>query len=133
MTVLIADNDRAVSGLLSEVLQQSGLHPTHAYDGHEARQLARDVAIRVLVCDLDMPGASGLEVLESLADLPDPPKALVISGYLDARIEARLRELPFVHDILRKPFDLLVFAAVVRRLAGSESSSGEGGPVAVEH
>jgi len=133
MTVLIADNDRAVSQLLSEVLQQSGLHPTHAHDGDAARRLARDAAIRVLVCDLDMPGASGLEVLESLRDLPNPPLALVISGYLDAAIEARLRALPFVRDVMRKPFDLLAFAAVVRHLAGLGATSSGGGQVAVEH
>jgi DNA-binding response OmpR family regulator len=133
MTVLIADNDRAVSGLLSEVLQRSGLHPIHAYDGYEARQMAREDSVRVLVCDLDMPGASGLEVLESLSDLPSPPKVVVISGYLDSAIEARLRALPFVKDVMRKPFDLLVFAAAVRRLAGLEANSSGSGPVAVEH
>jgi len=117
MTVLIADNDRAVSGLLTDVLKQSGLQMMHAYDGDEASRLGRDDRVRVLVCDLDMPGASGLEVLESLRDLPEPPLSIVISGYLDNTIEARLRALPFVREVLRKPFDLLVFAAVVRRLA----------------
>ena len=66
MTVLIADNDRAVSGLLTEVLAQSGLETSNAYDGDEACRMAREEAVGVLVCDLDMPGASGLEVLESL-------------------------------------------------------------------
>lgn len=124
MTVLIADNDRAVSGLLTDVLKQSGLQMMHAYDGDEASSLARDQRVRVLVCDLDMPGASGLEVLESLRDLADPPRSIVISGYLDSGIEARLRTMPFVQEVLRKPFDLLVFAALVRRLVaqGEESS-----------
>ena len=66
MSVLIADNDRAVSGLLSEVLQQSGFTVEHAYDGEAASELARGADVQVLVCDLDMPGVSGLEVLASL-------------------------------------------------------------------
>lgn len=133
MTVLIADNDRAVSGLLTEVLAQTGLATCNAYDGEEASRMARDEAVRVLVCDLDMPGASGLEVLESLQDLPKPPKSVVISGYLDSAIEQRLRALPFVQEVLRKPFDLLVFAGVIRRLAQDEPTSTGGGQVAVEH
>lgn len=133
MTVLIADNDRAVSGLLTEVLVQAGLRTGNAYDGDEASRMARHDEVRVLVCDLDMPGASGLEVLESLQDLPNPPKSVVISGYLDGAIEERLRALPFVEEVMRKPFDLLVFAAVVRRLAGAEPRSADGGQVAVEH
>lgn len=128
MTVLIADNDRAVSGLLGEVLQHAGLQAAHAYDGDQASRLARDPAVRVLVCDLDMPGASGVEVLESLRDLEQPPHAMVISGYLDANIEARLRAMPYVHEVMRKPFDLLVFAGVVRRLAAMGGAAESGSP-----
>ena len=36
MAVLIADNDEAVSGLLSEVLAQQGVRPRQAFDGDEA-------------------------------------------------------------------------------------------------
>lgn len=133
MTVLIADNDRAVSGLLTEVLAQTGLNTRNAYDGDEASRMARHDEVRVLVCDLDMPGASGLEVLESLRDLPNPPKSVVISGYLDGSIEQRLRALPFVQEVMRKPFDLLVFAAIVRRLASDEPKSSGGSQAAVEH
>tara|TARA_R110002072_G_scaffold46591_10_gene129139 strand:- start:154709 stop:155110 length:402 start_codon:yes stop_codon:yes gene_type:complete len=133
MTVLIADNDRAVSGLLTEVLAQCGLETSNAYDGDEASRMARVADVRVLVCDLDMPGASGLEVLESLQDLPNPPKSVVISGYLDQAIEQRLLSLPFVMKVMRKPFDLLVFAALVRRLAGAEPTASDGGQVAIEH
>ncbi|MCK5941611.1 MAG: response regulator [Planctomycetes bacterium] len=128
MSVLIADNDRAVSGLLTEVLHQSGLRPSHAYDGHEARRMAHEPGLGVLVCDLDMPGATGLEVLESLRELADPPRVMVISGYLDAGIEEQLRAMPFVREILRKPFDLLRFAAVVRSLVGEAQAEAGAAP-----
>ena len=74
-----------------------------------------------------------MEVLESLQDLPNPPKSVVISGYLDQAIEQRLLSLPFVMKVMRKPFDLLVFAALVRRLAGAEPTASDGGQVAIEH
>jgi DNA-binding response OmpR family regulator len=118
MSVLIADNDHQVSGLLSEVLKQIGVTPSHAYDGDEARRMAQEPGLDVLVCDLDMPGASGLEVLESLRALDRPPLVVVVSGYLDARIEAQLRTMSYVQEVLRKPFDLLGFAGIVRRLLG---------------
>jgi len=133
MSVLIADNDRAVSGLLAEVLLQSGLRAEHAYDGDEARRLAREPGLRVLVCDLDMPGATGQEVLESLRDLENPPQVMVISGYLDQAIEQQLRSMPFVREVLRKPFDLLAFAANVRRLASEPQQGPAAGQRACEH
>ena len=123
MTVLIADNDRAVSGLLADVLGQSGIELCHAYDGKGDKLLARDPEVQVLVCDLDMPGATGLEVLESLRDLERPPLVVVVSGYLDGAIEAQLRTLSFVREVLRKPFDLLSFAAIIRRLLAQASEA----------
>ena len=88
-----------------------------AYDGEAAARLAHDARIDVLVCDLDMPKRTGLEVLESLAAADVAPTTVVISGYLDRHIEARLYELPFVRAVMRKPFDLFVFGDCVRDLA----------------
>lgn len=119
-SILIADNDRAVNGLLSEVLARFGLDVRQAFDGHTASAMARDPQVRLLVCDLDMPGASGIEVLESLVDLSAPPLVVVVSGYLDAGVRARLAALPFVRDALSKPFDLLAFAERVRDLVARD-------------
>jgi DNA-binding NtrC family response regulator len=101
--VLIADNDAAVSSLLTEILVRGGLTVQQAFDGVTAGALVRDPAVRVLVCDLDMPRASGLEVLESMLGMANAPAAVVISGYLDAAIADRLRRLPHVREVLRKP------------------------------
>jgi CheY-like chemotaxis protein len=114
--VLIADNDPAVNGLLRDVLERSGLAVVQAFDGRTALALAREPQVRVLVCDLDMPGASGVEVLEALALLPVPPDAVVVSGYVDAAVRTRLRALPFVREVLGKPFDLMAFAGRVAEL-----------------
>ncbi|MBL9079815.1 MAG: response regulator [Planctomycetes bacterium] len=121
--VLIADNDRTVNGLLRDVLVQRGLQVRQCFDGRAAMQEGRAADVGVLVCDLDMPGASGIEVLESLADLAAPPPAVVVSGYLDAATRARLQALPFVQAVLGKPFDLLAFADRVARLVAPATDS----------
>lgn len=117
--VLIADNDAAVSSLLTEVLVRLGLQVRQAFDGEVARHMARDPAVGILICDLDMPRVSGLEVLASLADLPHPPQSIVVSGYLDASIQDALGGLPYVCELLRKPFDLLKFADRVSAMAAA--------------
>ncbi len=122
-SVLIADNDAAVSGLLAEVLRRAGVEVEQVFDGEAARRRAVEAVPDVLVCDLDMPKMSGIDVLEALRDQPRQPPTLVISGYLDAAIEARLAQLPFVRTVLRKPFDLMAFAQLVRELA---AEPGEG-------
>jgi DNA-binding response OmpR family regulator len=115
-SVLIADNDSAVSDLLTQVLTRAGLAVAHAYDGEAAIELARDPGVRVLVCDLDMPRASGIEVLEALSAMAAPPATIVVTGFLDQAVMERLQAMPFVRDVLRKPFDLLQFAARVQEL-----------------
>ncbi len=122
-TILLADNDRAVSALLTELLRRFGVAVEPAYDGEEAKEKARRPGLGAIVCDLDMPKASGLEVLESLADLPSPPPSIVISGYVDEAVRIRLQRLPFVREVLRKPFDLMAFAAKVKRLAAGDGEA----------
>jgi CheY-like chemotaxis protein len=123
--VLIADNDHAVCSLLVEVLVRRGLDVGQVSDGEAALAAVRDPSVRVLVCDLDMPRASGLEVLAGLGAGPTAPAAIVISGYLDAALHERLAALPAVRTILRKPFDLLAFADEVCQLVATH-------PVAVD-
>lgn len=127
--VLVADNDLGVSALLTEVLARSGLAVRVAHDGDAALAMAAEPGLAGMVCDLDMPRRSGLEVLEELDRRGVVVPAVVISGYLDAAIDARLKRLPAVREVLRKPFDLLAFAARARRhfAAGAQP---EGAPAA---
>ena len=128
--VLIADNDRAVSALLTEVLTRVGLAVQPVFDGETARLKAREHGVAVLVCDLDMPRLSGLEVIESLAQLANPPLVVVVSGYLDGRIHRRLSAMPFVRGALSKPFDLFDFAERVRVLANGRHAADAAAPSA---
>ena len=94
-----------------------------ALEWAEAKAMAADPAVRVLVCDLDMPRVPGIEVLEWLALQPHAPAAVVVSGYVDAAVVERLRRLPCVRSVQRKPFDLMAFAALVRALAVRETAA----------
>lgn len=114
--VLIADNDREVAALLAEVLQRFGIAVRHAFDGQQAMEALADPEVAALVCDLDMPRVTGAELLQWLATRPHTPSTVVISGFLDPVLVRRLRALPFVRQLLHKPFDLFGFAETVRRL-----------------
>lgn len=120
-TVLLAENDVAVSSLLSQILRRAGLTVSQAFDGEAACLAVKESCPDLLVCDLDMPKKNGLSLLTELAHLPAPPPTMVVSGYLDASIGQQLTALPFVREVLRKPFDLLGFAAKVKLLAGVPS------------
>lgn len=54
-----------------------------AGDGRTGLAAAEALSPDVVVCDLAMPGLSGLEVIKRLVELPDPPRCLVLSMYHD--------------------------------------------------
>jgi len=125
--VLLADNDRSVSDLLGAILARAGIATERVYDGNEARERGRARPFRVVVCDLDMPGASGLDVIASFVDLAEPPAVVVISGYVDDEVRRALEARPFVRAVLRKPFDLLEFARIVGDLVRAPAGPSEKG------
>ena len=126
-TVLVADNDPGVRALLAEVVARTGCRVLTAADGLEANAVLDRQRVDVLVCDLDMPRLPGTAVLAHAAGLPRPPLVVVVSGFLDGPTMARLRADPAVRAMLRKPFDVVAFGALVRQLATAPAAGAAAG------
>jgi len=110
--ILIADDDEIARDVLSRILQDEGYSVLTARDGLEAISLLRKEDIRLVITDLKMPGADGMEVLRSA--LRSNPDAMVVIltayGTLDIALEA-IKE--GAYDYLAKPFKVeeIVFLA----------------------
>lgn len=122
-TVLIADNDAGVNGLLQEVLRKRGMRTEAVYDGADALGRLLQGGVSLLVCDLDMPTLAGQELLAHLASIPGAPPAIVVSGYVDESTEAQLRALPVVRGVLAKPFDVFEFAELAASLVAGDGAA----------
>ncbi len=121
--VLIADNDEGVSAVLSVVLDREGMGVTTVRNGEDAFEALKRGGIDAFVCDLDMPKMSGEELLGELQSWESAPPIVVISGFLDTRLEERLGALRHVHAVLRKPFDVFGFGAQLRELVLHDASA----------
>jgi CheY-like chemotaxis protein len=67
ITVLVADDEANMRNLLVSVLKNCGYRNfIHAADGQQAMECLRsaDQSLRLAFLDIDMPGFSGLEVLQ---------------------------------------------------------------------
>ena len=131
LTILVVDDDKAVAELLRELLNDvSGWGATvvHELPPHEPFPPR---SYRVLVLDVNLPGISGLELLELLRSdeaWKDPP-IIFISAHPD-QPDVERRVLAEGLRLIRKPFDVdeLVTAvkdaveARVDRASGSSAS-----------
>ena len=116
--VLLADNDAPVNALLCGLLDGQGLACEAVLDGVAALERLQQGGVDVLISDLDMPKLSGLELIEAVRDGIRPlPKIVVISGFIDADVEARLNASSVVCEVMRKPFDVMEFASRIAELA----------------
>ena len=100
--VLIVDDDRALSSMLSELLQTEGFACSVAGDGREALGLARALDPDLVILDVMMPGEDGITTLRSLRQDSDVPVLMLTAmGEDDDRI---LGLEAGADDYLAKPF-----------------------------
>lgn len=111
--ILVADDDEIALDVVSSLLSKEGYPVLTAKDGLEAIATLRKENIGLIITDLRMPGADGIEVLRQAIRI-DPEIAVVILtayGTLDSALEA-MEEGAF--DYLTKPFkvqEILIIAA----------------------
>ena len=103
--ILIVDDDESLRRLLNKILESDGYHCTQAGDAAQARTHIKQVTFDLVICDLNMPGESGMDFTRYvLADYPDT--AVVILTAMD---EPELFETAIeigVYGYIIKPFKL---------------------------
>jgi two-component system OmpR family response regulator len=120
--IVVADEDRAVAGLVIETLLDDGQAVFQAYDGLSAVELA----LGLKVCDLVISntrvgGVAGLELIRELR--AESPELAILYLANQGRSWAGLeRQLPDDVPVLREPFTAEELLSVVRPLltAGRE-------------
>jgi DNA-binding response OmpR family regulator len=127
MKVLIADDDRDLLDLIAFTLSQAGFLPIKAQDGNEALTLFDSEAPDLIVLDINMPGASGFKVCETIRT-QSPVPIMMLTARNEEEDLVRALELG-ADDYLTKPFSPRTLLARIRALmrrAGMENS----GPLA---
>ncbi len=111
--ILIADDDEIARDVLSEILKKEGFPVSTAKDGLEAIGLLRTEEFSLVITDLRMPGADGMEVLRYAARNSPQSMVVILTAYgtIDIALEA-IKE--GAYDYLAKPFKVeeIVFLAL---------------------
>jgi CheY-like chemotaxis protein len=107
--VLVVDDEKNTRLALSLIFRKSGFTVTAAADGLEALKKTEELLrgrlpLMLLVIDLQMPGLTGLELVEELEKRNVCLPILFISGYRENGLVERLARKGCV-DYLEKPFE----------------------------
>jgi two-component system, cell cycle sensor histidine kinase and response regulator CckA len=123
-TILLAEDEPAVRGLVRVTLQQLGYQVLEAGDGYQALKLVEgnDIRIHLLLTDVIMPLMNGHELAQRLTALRPGTKVLYMSGYTDD-VLAFHGIAPEI-DFIQKPFSPADLADKIERVLSAGKSAG---------
>jgi len=113
-TVLVVDDDAAMTSALCEVLRQSGYLALSAHSGSEALEIVKRESPDLLISDLRMTEMSGHQLQQQLQTVvPDLP-VVIITAF--GTIESAVKSMKLgAHDFITKPFSNQELLMVVSR------------------
>lgn len=100
--VLIADDDKAIQESLELILSDK-YQISIANDGEEALNKAKSIQPDIVLLDIKMPRANGLQALKNLKQLSPNLAVIIITGYNSVEIAVEAIKLGAL-DYILKPF-----------------------------
>lgn len=121
-TILVVDDDVAVCKLVSAVLARDGLEVESVEGGGAALQRLAEHEFALVLTDMTMPGMSGLELIRAAEERGHGVPFLIMSAYLDPKVEQALCTDPGVAGVIRKPFEIAQLVADVRAVLEGQAA-----------
>lgn len=116
--ILVVDDEDFVRQLMQDILAMSGHEVRGAKNAKEAREILDQERFELILCDINMPGESGLDFIRHvLKNVPDTA-AMMVTGLSDPMVAEVALDMG-VYDYVLKPFDrntvLIAVANALRR------------------
>jgi DNA-binding response OmpR family regulator len=118
--ILVVDDEPHIRRVLEAMLGKEGFDVTVANDGEEGLVTIAAGGVDLVILDLLMPGASGLEVLAQIRT--DPLRGALPVIILTAKGQDTDREAAFAggaNDFMTKPFSPKKLVARIREILGA--------------
>ncbi|HEX9496737.1 MAG TPA: response regulator [Candidatus Limnocylindria bacterium] len=118
--VVVAEDDDDIASLVAETLRADGIDPVLVSNGALVVDAVIDSGARLLILDVQLPGASGIDVYDLVRNQPalaNIPVLFVTANPELARGTIRGRA---PREVMAKPFDVGALADKVRELLRAE-------------
>jgi len=114
LNILVVDDEPNIRRALQALFAPEGHTVFTAENGQRALEYAKLQPIDVLICDLIMPGMSGVEVLQQVKRLHPQCVAIILTAYGTIRSAVEATRCG-AFDYLQKPFDIDEIKLTVKR------------------
>ena len=113
-TILVVDDERLIRWSLEQQLQREGYVVVLAETGSEALHKAQVESPDLVLLDVRLPDADGLEILERLRTAESDLPVIMITAH--GGVESAVRAMKLgAHDYIIKPFDMDELKLTVRK------------------
>jgi len=129
--VWIVDDDRSIRWVLEKALAREGIAHQTFSSAYEVRQALSVAEPKVLICDIRMPGESGLALLADLKERHPQIPIIIMTAYsdLDSAVAAFQGG---AFEYLPKPFDVDFALTLIRRAASEAGHAPAATPLAAD-
>ncbi|MGO9935039.1 MAG: response regulator [Steroidobacteraceae bacterium] len=113
--ILCIEDDAETAALIAEDLRERGYGVTIAADGHAGLSAILKCRPHLVLCDINMPGMTGFELMECLTALAPQQEAvpfIFLTARTDRDSELKGRRLG-ADDYVTKPVDFEILAAII--------------------
>jgi two-component system cell cycle response regulator CpdR len=113
--ILLAEDDDSLRGFLTRALERAGYEVRACADGEEALEALPEARWDLLLTDIVMPGADGIEVARQASAVQPDLRIMFITGFAAVALAAR-ESAPMGAKVLAKPIHLREIVAEVERM-----------------
>ena len=113
--ILLAEDDDSLRGFLTRALERAGYEVRACADGEEALEALPEQQWDLLLTDIVMPGADGIEVARQAAVLQPDLRIMFITGFAAVALAAK-DSAPEGAKVLSKPIHLREIVTEVERM-----------------
>ncbi len=124
-SILIVDDEEPIRRLLVGLLEGQGYACTQVANVREARKLLQEKSFGLMLCDVNMPGESGLQLAKEVLTAASNPAVIMVTVTDDVQVATTALELGAYGYVLKpfKPSELLINVANALRRRKLESEN----------
>src|SRR5438477_634702 len=116
LNLMIVDDERAIREVCRDVAQSLGFHTSIADSAERAYRVLESNDIDVVLLDLKLPGAGGLEALHQIRERRPDAVVIVVTGYgtVQSAVQAMKNG---AYDYVTKPFSMEELRLLLERVS----------------